>query len=201
MPALKSDVNNPIWGKYKGFVRDNEDPENRGCLRCYCPQVMGPDDAENSWLGWAEPNFPWLGGMNTGDFGPPFTREQQHASFGKEWYGVWLEFEMGHIDFPIWCGTFTIAPLKNSPSAHQMGTSGGASMSGGGILPTNHPLNPLKADVSREVRLRTPRGVDILIGSEDGGGILVGPSGVHIVGTQVSINGKVHLASSTQKGG
>lgn len=201
MPIQRSDVENPHFGKYKGFVRDNKDPENRGRLRCYVPQVMGPEDAEDCWMGWAEPNFPWMGGMSTGDSGPPFTREEQRAAQGREYFGVWIEFEMGHVDFPIWCGTFTIAPKKDDPTAHKMGVSGGASLSGGGILQGNSPLNPLKAEVGREMRIRAPIGTDILIGSEEGGGILIGASGVHIVGTQVSINGKLHLASSTKKAG
>jgi hypothetical protein len=202
VPVLESPSGAQFFGKFKGFVRRNDDPENRGRVRVYCPQVMGPEDAEDQWLGWAEPCFPWVGGMNTGDFGPPFTREQQRSSFGMEWFGVWIEFEQGIPDFPIWVGTFTIAPKKDSSTALKMGMSGGASQVGGGILPsTNGPLNPLKPEVGREVRLRTPRGVDIFIGSEDGGGILIGASGVHVVGAQVSINGKLQIASSSRKGG
>jgi hypothetical protein len=191
-----------LWGKYKGFVRDNKDPENRGRVRVFCPQVMGAEDGEDQWLGWAEPCFPWMGGLSTGDFGPPFTREEQRSSYGMEWYGVWIEFERGHPDFPIWVGTFTIARTKDTKSALKMGVSGGTGQVGGGILPLlNSPLNPPKFEVSREVRMRAPKGVDLIIGSEGGGSLIIGASGVHVVGPQVTVNGKVHLASGTKRGG
>lgn len=190
------------WGKYKGFVRDNKDPENRGRIRVYCPQVMGGKDSKENWLGWATPCFPWLGGLTAGDLGPPFTREQQIADYGKEWFGVWVEFERGLPDFPIWVGTFPIAPLPTDESALQMGVDGGEPVAGGNILSSASgeldAIANLKPRVGRELRLRAPKGVDIFIGSNKGGGILVGASGVHIVGAQVSLNGRQVLSSSTK---
>lgn len=195
--------NRVYWaGKYKAFVRDNKDPENRGRIRVFCPQIMGAADSPDCWLGWAEPCFPWLGGMNTGDCGPPLTGEEQRSSFGNEWYGVWIEFEMGHQDFPVWVGTFTIAPKATDDRAHQMGVTGGSGQPGGGILgsPGTGPLNPPTPQAARELRLRAPKGVDVVIGSEKGGYLVLGPSGAHLVGAQVTINGKVQQASSTKKG-
>jgi hypothetical protein len=190
------------WGKYKGFIRENVDPENRGRVRVYCPQVMGPRDADAQWLDWAEPCHPWLGGLTSGDSGPPFTRKQQMDDFGSEWYGVWIEFQDGNPDFPIWVGTFNIAPEPSSASAHTMGVDGGAGVNGGGIF-ENPPagsdlsaLNPPKSEVSREVRLRAPRGVDIVIGVEGGGYVIIGQSGVHITGVQATINGRLMNSSS-----
>lgn len=192
------------WGKYKGFVRDNADPENRGRIRAYCPQVMGPADGGGSWLGWAEPCFPWLGGMNTGDFGPPLTKAQQFDTFGAEWYGVWIEFQQGNPDHPIWIGSFTIARTPSASAALSMPVPGGAGIVGGGVLGSSvvgdqhDALNPPQAELSREVRLRTPKGVDIVIGSESGGYIVIGPNGVHITGVAISLNGVSVIASSTK---
>jgi hypothetical protein len=194
------------YGKFKGFIRDNKDPENRGRVRCFCPQIMGAADVANQWLGWAEPCFPWFGGLSSGDFGPPFTREEQKVAYGSEYFGVWLEFQQGHIDFPIWVGTFTIAPRSDSKSSHSLGIDGGPSQPGGGIIQNSDSggmdsLNPPKAGVRRELRLRVPIGVDIFIGSEKGGSIIVGPSGVHLVGPQITLNGQAHFSSSTRRGG
>lgn len=196
-------------GKYKGFVRDNVDPENRGRVRVFCPQVMGPNDDADHWLGWAEPCFPWMGGLNTGDFGPPFTRDEQLAEAGTEYFGVWVEFEDGHVDFPIWVGTFTVAPLPTSESAHTQGSTGGTEgMVGGTIigrsgLPTGSEdaaLNPPTPLAEREVRLLAKKGRDVLIGVDGGGTILLGPSGAHVVAPQLTLNGQPFFTSITKLG-
>lgn len=205
---MKMNHERRYFGKYKGFVRDNADPEKRGRIRVFCPQVMGPNDNTNHWLGWAEPCFPWFGGLNTGDFGSPLTRVEQIQSEGLEWYGVWVEFEDGIPDFPIWIGTFTIAPLPTARTAHTLGSSGGAGQVGGGLIGSasygsqknDAPLNPPQAEIGREVRMRTRKGVDIVIGSEGGGYLIIGPSGVHLVGPAISLNGAPHFASSTKVG-
>lgn len=193
-------------GKYKGYVRDNLDPESRGRVRLFCPQIMGGTDSGDLWLDWAEPCFPWLGGLTAGDLGPPLTREQQIADFGSEWYGVWVEFQQGQCDFPIWVGTFVVAPLPTAESALGIGFEGGAGQIGGGVingalLPAGSavdPINPPQSEPGREVRLRAPIGVDLVIGNEAGGYIILGASGAHITGAQVTLNGAPVLASSVK---
>jgi hypothetical protein len=98
------------FGKYKGFVRDNSDKEGRGRVRVYCPQVMGIEDDKDHWLDWAEPCFPWIGGLSALDFGVPPTPGEN----GNESVGVWIEFEAGEVDHPIWSGTFVYAPVTES---------------------------------------------------------------------------------------
>ncbi len=185
-------------GKYKAFVRNNADPERRGRIMVFCPQVMGDEsDVEAGWIGWCEPCFPWLGGLNTLDFGPPLTKTQN----GGVEVGVWIEFEMGRVDFPIWVGTWLPAPTPDDPNA-QIDLSATASRPTGDILDDPPPgstvaaINPMKPEVdAQEVRLVVKGGRDILIGSNKGGGILIGPSGVHIVGPQVTFNGQLVSAS------
>lgn len=190
------------FGKYKGYIRDNADPQNRGRVRCFCPQVMGPQDDAEHWLGWAEGNFPWMGGINTIDFGAPYTKEQQITAFGSEYIGVWIEFEQGQVDFPIWCGTWLVAPTPTSENAQQDLTNA-ATLPGGDIV-DNPPagsaldaLNPPKPDVpSTETRLMVKAGREIIIGSVDGGSILIGPYGVSINGVQILENGRMTTAST-----
>ena len=185
------------FGKYKGYVRRNDDPERRGRVRCYCPQVMGLKDDSQHWLGWAEPCLPWMGGINTLDFGPPYTKEQN----GGVEVGVWIEFEGGQVDFPIWVGTWLPAPAKDSIHAqHDLAQAQGTV---GGSLIENPPegseveaLNPPRPIMNQpETRMMAKAGRDIVIGSAQGGYIILGPHGISLVGPQVILNGRLMDAS------
>lgn len=78
------------FGKFRGFVVDVADPEKRGRVRLKIPSVLG--DAESSW---ALPCAPFGGGAGFGLFAVPPVDSQ-----------VWVEFEEGDINRPIWVGTF-----------------------------------------------------------------------------------------------
>ena len=75
------------YGKYRGVVSDNEDPLMIGRVRAKVADVLG--DSES---GWAMPCAPF-GGSQTGFFAIP--------SSGA---GVWIEFEHGDPDYPVWSG-------------------------------------------------------------------------------------------------
>lgn len=89
-------------GKYFGLVRDTDDPEKRGRIRLFCPEVMGGIDNSDQWLDWALPCFPWFvnGGIGL-NFIPPK---------GDTW-GVWVEFRQGDVQYPIWSGVFPLGAL------------------------------------------------------------------------------------------
>jgi len=87
---LARQYRNRYYGKYRGFVTDNKDPEQRGRLRLRVPSVLG--DAES---GWALPSLPFGGLADQGLFTMPELDAQ-----------VWVEFEAGNVDQPIWTGTF-----------------------------------------------------------------------------------------------
>lgn len=76
-------------GKYRGNVVNNVDPEQRGRI-----QVIVPDVSNVMVSSWALPCAP-VGGMQTGMFAVP--------PIGA---GVWVEFEQGDPDYPIWTGCF-----------------------------------------------------------------------------------------------
>ena len=78
---------NTFYGKYRGVVTDNQDPRRIGCIRARVPDVYG--DLES---GWALPAAPF-GGNGMGFFAVP-----------AEGAGVWIEFECGDPDYPIWSG-------------------------------------------------------------------------------------------------
>lgn len=79
----------PFLGKYRGTVVNNVDPQMRGRLQVMVPDVLGLAIAT-----WAMPCLP-TGGVQGGVFTVPIIGA-----------GVWIEFEQGDPDFPIWVGVF-----------------------------------------------------------------------------------------------
>ncbi|MGW1209351.1 phage baseplate assembly protein V [Streptomyces sp. NPDC002499] len=92
---LADKVERRFYGKYRGVVRDNEDPSRLGRLKVSVPSVLGPDVV----TGWATPCAPFGGAPDQGFLFVP----ERDA-------GVWVEFEEGDPEFPIWVGTYWTAP-------------------------------------------------------------------------------------------
>ena len=78
-----------FFGKYRGTVINNIDPLQIGRI-----QAMVPDVSSLLPSTWAMPCLPF-GGMLTGMFTVP--------QIGA---GVWVEFEQGDPDYPVWTGCF-----------------------------------------------------------------------------------------------
>jgi len=78
------------YGKYRGIVSDNKDPQKRGRLKLRIPSVLADQDTD-----WALPCLPYGGAAQQGMFLVPEVEAQ-----------VWVEFEEGDIHRPIWVGTF-----------------------------------------------------------------------------------------------
>jgi uncharacterized protein involved in type VI secretion and phage assembly len=83
-------VDDKRYGKYRGFVASNEDPEKRGRLKLRVPSVLANEESD-----WALPCFPFGGKAGHGWFFVPQVDAQ-----------VWVEFEEGDITRPIWVGCF-----------------------------------------------------------------------------------------------
>lgn len=92
----------PFLGKYRGVVTDTDDPLKLGRIRARVPDVTGDQET-----GWALPCVP-LAGDGMGFFGLP-----------KKSAGVWIEFEHGNPDYPIWCGSFWGSSSEVPPEASQ----------------------------------------------------------------------------------
>jgi uncharacterized protein involved in type VI secretion and phage assembly len=78
-----------FYGKYRGTVVNNIDPMQMGRVQVLVPDVSGDLPAS-----WAMPCVP-VAGINSGVFTLP--------PVGS---GVWIEFEHGDPDYPIWVGGF-----------------------------------------------------------------------------------------------
>lgn len=78
-----------FFGKYRGKVENNIDPQQQGRIQVSVPAVLG-----DSSLSWAMPCAPFAG-PGVGFFAVP-----------PRGANVWVEFEGGNPDYPIWCGGF-----------------------------------------------------------------------------------------------
>jgi hypothetical protein len=78
-----------FFGKYRGLVIENIDPLQIGRVLAQVPSVLGETPSS-----WAMPCVP-AAGIQAGVFIVP--------SIGSQ---VWIEFEQGDPDYPIWTGGF-----------------------------------------------------------------------------------------------
>lgn len=124
----------PFYGKYRATVKDIADPEQRGRIRAIVPAVTG----NTEWSTWALPCLPGVGN-GTGVLAvPPIDS------------GVWIEYEGGDPDYPVWVGGFW-----------------GASFELPGLTPRGAP--PVTA-----ITLQTAQGNGIVISDMPGeGGLLI----------------------------
>jgi hypothetical protein len=78
-----------FYGKYRGLVFLNLDPQNQGRIKAIVPEVLGVFPSN-----WCLPCTPYAGtAMPAGLFTIP--------GLGA---GVWIEFEAGDVNRPVWTG-------------------------------------------------------------------------------------------------
>lgn len=90
----------PFYGKYRGVVVNNVDPMQIGRVQAIVPDVSPIPGT------WAMPCVPWAG-INTGLFTVP--------PIGA---GVWIEFEKGDPEYPIWVGGYWGTAAEVPAMAH-----------------------------------------------------------------------------------
>lgn len=84
-----NDETDKYYGKFRATVFNNIDPEQRGRIQAIVPDVSGLIPTS-----WAMPCVP-IAGKQSGVYVVP--------QIGS---GVWIEFEQGDPDYPIWTGCF-----------------------------------------------------------------------------------------------
>jgi hypothetical protein len=93
-----------FFGKYRGKVENNIDPMQLGRIQVSVPAVLG-----DGTLSWAMPCVPYAG-SGVGFFAIPPTDAN-----------VWVEFEGGDPDYPIWSGCFWgVGEVPAMPALAQM---------------------------------------------------------------------------------
>lgn len=156
-----------FYGKFRGVVTDIQDPEQIGRIRARVADVMGGLES-----GWAMPAFPFAG-SGMGFFALP-----------KVGAGVWIEFEHGDPEYPIWSGCWYGSRAEVPPTIliAEFGkkvvlkTEGGHSI----ILDDTQGIGG--------ITLETPSGQKIVLSSQ-GVEITTGQGGtIKMTGPQVSIN-------------
>jgi uncharacterized protein involved in type VI secretion and phage assembly len=157
------------YGKYKGMVMNNIDPQQMGRLLVQVPAVSGLGPAS-----WAMPCAP-LAGIQMGVFVVPLIGA-----------GVWVEFEAGDINHPIWSGGYW-ASAAEVPALALAGVPGNPNI----VLQTTLQNTMVISD------LPGPTG-GIMLKSTTGASIIVNDTGIYIqngkgasiimVGPSVTIN-------------
>lgn len=91
------------FGKYRGIVTDVDDPNDQCRIRAQVPAVLGEHPC-----GWALPSAPFAGD----GFGV--------VMLPKVGSGVWIEFEAGRLDSPIWSGAWWASGQRPEPRGEQV---------------------------------------------------------------------------------
>lgn len=101
---LARDAASRYYGKHRAVVTDNVDPQHLCRIKVQAPALMGETE-----IGWCLPAFPFLGD------GHGLVMMPEVGSM------VWLEFEAGKLDFPIWTGGF-LSGKQKPPDPHDAAT-------------------------------------------------------------------------------
>jgi uncharacterized protein involved in type VI secretion and phage assembly len=192
-------VDGRYWGKYRGTVIDNNDPNNLGRVTAQVPQLLA-----DTTLGWALPAFPYGGIAEQGFFAVP--------DIGA---GVWIEFEGGDLAYPIWTGTWYstgAVPESAKPAQKVWKTQSGHKLvlddDAGSLTITDSNGNAVKMD-SSQIAITAGQATKIVI---DAPAIEIVANATHpmVFGDQLlqflgqmvqMFNSHMHVGESTAPGG
>ncbi|MEM8840503.1 MAG: phage baseplate assembly protein V [Pseudomonadota bacterium] len=152
------DFQSKKYGKYAGTVTDVDDPEQMGRVRATVPRALG-----DSVTPWALPCTPYAG-PDQGLFAVP--------PVGS---GVWIEFEEGNVERPIWTGAWW--PRGDTPRPEE-GEEGGQNTK---ILKTESGLNVALDDRNNVLVVSDGNGANKITIKSDEGQIRVEASGKVVV--------------------
>ncbi len=163
-----------FYGKYRGLVIENIDPEQIGRVLLQVPDVLGEIPST-----WAMPCVP-AAGIQSGCFIVPPIGSQ-----------VWVEFEQGDADYPIWTGgfwgtvgdipVFATAPPAIPPGQNIVLQTTGQNM----LLVSDAPPTPLTGGIV----LKSTTGAMIVV-NDTGIYLSAGPglASINLIGPTVDIN-------------
>jgi len=172
-------VGSSYFGKYRGIVTDVDDPLNQCRIRATVPAVLG-----EATSGWAWPAAPFAGDQHGMVMLP---------TVGS---GLWMEFEAGQLDNPIWSGAWWAAGQRPKPQGN-----------GVRVIVSEHGHSVILDDEADELKLVHAGGPQITMSSSEivlkcglceirigntsitlnDGIIKVGPAGVSLVNGAMSL--------------
>ncbi len=127
------------FGKYRGLVRDVDDPGNMGRIVARVPEVYGDEDSP-----WALPAVPFAG------------KDHGLVVLPEVGDGIWIEFEAGDPSRPIWTGCWW--------GSDEMPEPGGARTR---VLATSGGHKVILDDGKKELRLLHSGGAEITMTDND----------------------------------
>lgn len=143
LAKLISKVDGRYYGKYRGIVTDNNDPDDLGRVKAKVPRLLNDEET-----GWALPAFCYGGLSEQGFFAVPDINA-----------GVWIEFEGGDLSYPVWTGTWYSSnsiPESAKPAQKVLKTQSGHKMifddDGGSIEITDSNGNTVTMD-SNQIKI------------------------------------------------
>ncbi|WP_010584681.1 phage baseplate assembly protein V [Schlesneria paludicola] len=153
-------------GKFRGKVVDNLDLEQKGRVKVSVKDVLDGEE-----LGWAMPAMPY-GGNGVGFFMIP-----------PKGTDVWVEFEGGDPDFPIWTGCFW---PKDSTSTSQLPP--GAGLPSVKVIQTEFVTITIEDVAGGKLTIQTKAGMKLVMNSEGAEISTKAGASVNLKGNEVSIN-------------
>jgi hypothetical protein len=154
------------YGKYKGTVVQNADPMFRGRLMVLVPDILGPAVPSS----WAEPCVPLAGPT-----GPPMG-VYLVPPIGA---GVWVEFEQGDPEYPIWVGC-RWGSQADVPLAARAGSPADPSIVIQSLLQQFIVVSDMPPSVPPTVMPPAPTTGGIILRSTTGASIVVNDAGIFI---------------------
>lgn len=128
-----------FYGKYRGIVRDIDDPENLCRIKAEVPAVY-----EDHQSPWALPAFPFAG--------------QRHGLvlMPEVGDGVWIEFEAGDIERPIWTGCWFASGERPNPQGNKAR-----------LLATSAGHKIVLDEDQNQIQIQHPGGAEINVGASE----------------------------------
>ncbi len=127
------------FGKYRGLVKNVDDPLNLGRVTAIVPEVFGEEECP-----WALPAVPFAG------------KKHGLVLLPEVDDGVWIEFEAGDISRPIWTGCWWASDELDDVSKTQTRA-----------LVTSEGHKLVLDDEGHEVRLLHSKGAEIKMTGDD----------------------------------
>ncbi|MCG2622425.1 phage baseplate assembly protein V [Arthrobacter sp. I2-34] len=142
---LVEKIDRRYYGKYRGIVVDNEDPKGLGRLTVQVPSVLGPEVV----TGWAKACVPYGGADQQGFLFIP-----------DRGAGVWVEFEEGDLEFPLWSGAFISESGGTSEAPRPDSGAGQPGRAGSKIIKTGQGHTLQFQDSADQASIRLHDGVN-----------------------------------------
>lgn len=148
------------YGLYRAFIADNKDPQKLGRLKLEIPSVYGVENGTQPLVSdWVYPCFP-VGGQGFGFQCIPPVKNPDGSKVI-----VWVAFEMGDKNKPVWIGS----PISSSGLQSEAAVNHDAKLQG----QTTKCCFSFSSPMGHRVLLDDQSG-NIIVESQDGDSIVIG---------------------------